>query len=100
MGLGIALAEEVPDRDGAPESRFRYLGTLKSKLTPRIVATPLEVGGSARGGAEAATVAAAAATFAAVRAFEGAASDRLPAKASRAAASVGVRIRGSVPASG
>lgn len=100
MGLGVALTEEVPDRDGAPESRFRYFGTLKSKLTPRIVATPLEVGGCARGGAEAATIAAAAATYAAVQTFEEAPSGRVPAKNSRAAASVGVRIRGSVPASG
>lgn len=100
MGVGVALAEEVTDREGTPEARFRYLGTLKEKLSPRIVGTPLEVGGSARGCAEAATIAAAAATYAAVQAFGGAGSTSVPAKASAAARSVGVRIRGSAPAPG
>ena len=100
MGIGVALSEEIASTDGWPDTRFRTLGTLKARQTPRIVGSAVAMGGAARGSAEAATIAAAAATYAAVQAFEQVSPPCLPMKASAAAHGVGVRIRGSAPPSG
>ncbi len=87
-GLGLALAEEVAHADGLPETRFRYLGTLKSKLTPPIHARGLGDGtaeaGACMGGAAAAVVVA-------VSRHEGRMRAALPMKDSAAARSIGVR---------
>ena len=100
MGVGVALSEEVAATDGWPDTRFRTLGTLKARQTPRIEGASVAFGGGARGCAEAATIAAAAATYAAVQAFEGVSPPALPMKASAAAHGVGVRLRGSAQPSG
>ncbi len=98
MGLGIALAEEVTEHEGDDEVRFRYLGTLKAKATPRIVGSLLDDPGGEREVAEACTVAVTAAVQCAVTAFDGTARD-VPMKSSPAAAGVGIRLRGTSPSS-
>ncbi len=87
-GLGLALAEEVGHADGMPETRFRYLGTLKSKLTP-----PIHARGQGGGAHEAGEClgGAAAAVAVAVSRHEGRMRSALPMKDSAAARAVGVR---------
>ncbi|MBM4393404.1 MAG: hypothetical protein FJ090_19960, partial [Deltaproteobacteria bacterium] len=87
-GLGLALAEEVAHVDGLPETRFRYLGTLKSKLMPPIHARGLGDGAPEAG---ACVGGAAAAVLSAVSRHEGTMRAALPMKDSAAARAVGVR---------
>ena len=88
MGVGLALSEGVVEHDGLPECRFRYLGTLKSKLSPAIHAEvldgpPVDLAESVAG--------AAASLLVAVSRHEGSTRAALPMKDSAAARSVGVR---------
>lgn len=96
MGLGVALSEEVAAIAGPhgdlPETRFRMLGLLKSKVTPPIFGHVV-VGGPAVDAADAALAATAAAVANAVSAFEGSGRASLPMKDSAAAKGVGVRLR-------
>ncbi len=96
MGLGAALSEEVATVTGPagsmPETRFRMLGLLKSKVSPRIVGQVV-VGGPAVDSADAAFAATAAAVCNAVSAFEGSGRAALPMKDSAAAKAVGVRVK-------
>jgi len=96
MGLGVALSEEVAAVSGPngelPETRFRMLGLLKSKVSPKIVGHVV-VGGPAVDAADAALAATAAAVANAVSAFEGSGRASLPMKDSAAAKGVGVRLR-------
>lgn len=92
MGAGVALSEEVASQGGLPENRFRYLGTFKSKLSPKVEASSVVIEGGCRDVAEAA-VASCAAVLSAVSKFEGKVRERLPMKDSAAARSVGVRVR-------
>lgn len=92
MGVGIACSEEVVHAAGLPEARFRYLGTLKSKVTPTILGQCVRLERGARDVAEVG-VGAAAAVMVAVSRHEGAMRTKLPMKDSGAAKSVGVRIR-------
>jgi len=54
MGLGVALAEEVEEKEGLPEVRFRMLGVLKPRGNPAFQVIPVAVGGGAREVSEAA----------------------------------------------
>jgi hypothetical protein len=92
------LSEEVVTTPEGDELRFRYLGTLKAKTTPRLVGSLLSVKGGERDMAEAAAVATSAAVQCAVVAFDGTARD-VPMKQSPAAAGVGIRVKGSAPPS-
>lgn len=96
MGVGVALSEEVATVMGEagpmPETRFRMLGVLKSKVSPRIVGHVV-VGGPAVDSADAAFSATAAAVANAVSAFEGSGRASLPMKDSAAARAVGVRVK-------
>lgn len=93
MGVGVALSEEVATMPGGlPETRFRMLGVLKSKLSPKILAKVV-VGGPPVDSADAAMAATVAAIVNAVAAFEGSARSSVPMKDSAAAKSVGVRVR-------
>lgn len=89
MGLGIALSEEVTAVDGVPESRFRFLGLIREKLTPAIRVRTVAVGGPARDVADATVAAVVSAIVRAVSPEVVA----LPLKTSPAARGVGVRIR-------
>ena len=89
MGVGYALCEEVPHTDAGDEVRFRYLGTLKSKLTPRVEVRLVPLPGGPREVDEAACVAVGAAIVGAVVRRDG--GERVPLKASNAARAVGVR---------
>ncbi len=105
MGVGVALSEEVADVDSEhgpmPETRFRMLGVLKSKVSPKIYARVVPAGaGEAWDCADAVVAATAAAVASAVSAFEGTARSRLPMKDSAAARGVGVRLRPPVVAPG
>ncbi len=105
MGVGVALSEEVADVESAqgpmPETRFRMLGVLKSKVSPKIHARVVPFGaGEAWDCADAVVAATAAAVASAVSAFEGAARSRLPMKDSAAARGVGIRLRPPVVAPG
>ncbi|MSP55698.1 MAG: 2Fe-2S iron-sulfur cluster binding domain-containing protein [Myxococcales bacterium] len=106
MGVGVALSEEVAltagDAGPMPETRFRMLGLLKSKVSPRIVGHVVLMRGAGAAGAgdsgcadcaDAALSATAAAIANAVSAFEGSGRASLPMKDSAAARSVGVRLR-------
>lgn len=99
MGVGIALSEEVAltvgDTGPMPETRFRMLGLLKSKVSPKIFGHVVHVDGDAaeRDCADAALAATAAAIANAVSAFEGGGRAALPMKDSAAARGVGVRLR-------
>lgn len=96
MGLGVALSEEVASLPGPngdlPETRFRMLGLLKSKVSPKVLGHVV-VGGPAVDSADAALAATAAAVANAVAAFEGSSRASLPMKDSAAAKGVGVRLR-------
>lgn len=96
MGVGAALSEEVATVTGEvgpmPETRFRMLGVLKSKVSPRIVGHVV-VGGPPVDSADAAFSATAAAVANAVSAFEGSGRASLPMKDSAAARAVGVRVK-------
>ncbi len=99
MGVGVALSEEVATlADGLPETRFRMLGVLKSKVSPTIIGYAVPWQGVGLDGedaevdsADAALAATAAAIANAVSAFEGKPRDHLPMKDSAAARAAGVR---------
>lgn len=105
MGVGVALSEEVADVESEhgpmPETRFRMLGVLKSKVSPKIFARVVLSGtGEAWDCADAVVAATAAAVASAVSALEGAARSQLPMKDSAAARGVGIRLRPPVVAPG
>lgn len=91
MGAGVALSEQVESFDGLPEFRFRMLGVLKPKVSPRIRSLVVGGTGPARDVSEAAVCATPAAIANAVSRAEGAARRSLPMKDSAAAKAAGVR---------
>ncbi len=89
MGVGIALSEEVEERAGLPEGRFRMLGVLKPKGSPALHVVPVVVGGGHREVSEVAVLAVPGAVAGALDA-EGALA-RLPMRETAAAKAVGAR---------
>jgi len=102
MGLGYALTEELPCRDGMPlTSKLREIGVLRAQDMPEVEVILLEVPSAegplgAKGMGEIGLVPTAAAVAGALFQYDGQARRRLPMKASPAARSLSVgRIPGS-----
>jgi len=96
MGIGYALSEELLIEDGVPDPRFRALGILKAKHTPRItsilVEEPDKAGPyGAKGIGEIGLVPTAPAIAAAIKSHSGKWHTRLPMRDTDAARGVGVR---------
>jgi xanthine dehydrogenase molybdenum-binding subunit len=98
MGIGYALSEELVVENGVPDLKFRNLGIIKAKFTPKITCILVEqpdLNGpwGAKGVGEIGLVPTAPAIAAAMQSHDGAWRTRLPMKDSIAARSVGVRQR-------
>lgn len=91
MGVGIALSEEVETKEGFGEGRLRYLGVLKSKVSPRLVGRAVGEGADARDISEAAVISPVGAVAGAVLAGDGVLRAAFPMKDSAAARGAGVR---------
>jgi xanthine dehydrogenase molybdenum-binding subunit len=97
MGIGYALSEELVIKDGVPDLRFRNLGILKSKYTPKITCILVEqpdLNGpwGAKGVGEIGLVPTAPAIAAALQSHDGTWRTQLPMKDTIAARALGVRI--------
>ena len=94
MGLGYALSEDLPCRDGRPEVLgLRDLGILRAKDTPRIdvilIEQPDEIGGyGAKGVGEIGLVPTAGAVAAALYSYDGVRRYKLPMSDAPAATAV------------
>ena len=98
MGIGYALSEELVVENGVPDTRFRALGILKAKHTPKITCVLVEqpdLNGpwGAKGVGEIGLVPTAPAIAAAMQSHDGIWRDQLPMKDSIAARALGVRVR-------
>ena len=96
MGIGYALSEELLMEGGVPDLRFRALGILKAKHTPRITSILVEepdLAGpyGAKGIGEIGLVPTAPAIAAAITSHSGTWHNRLPMRDTDAARGVGVR---------
>jgi hypothetical protein len=91
MGVGMALAEGRPERDGALDTRLRASGLAKVRATPRIEVRAVPFGASDHDVTWPACAATVAALARAVATYEGAPRTRLPMRDSMAATSAGVR---------
>jgi xanthine dehydrogenase molybdenum-binding subunit len=98
MGIGYALSEELVVDNGVPDLRFRNLGIIKSRFTPKITCILVEqedLNGpwGAKGVGEIGLVPTAPAIAAAMQSHDGEWRTQLPIKDSIAAKAVGVRLR-------
>jgi CO/xanthine dehydrogenase Mo-binding subunit len=98
MGIGYALSEELVVENGVPDLKFRNLGIIKSKFTPKITCILVEqpdLNGpwGAKGVGEIGLVPTAPAIAAAMQSHDGTWRNQLPMKDSIAARAVGVRQR-------
>ena len=98
MGIGYALSEELVVENGVPDTRFRNLGILKARYTPKITCILVEqpdLNGpwGAKGVGEIGLVPTAPAIAAAMQSHDGSWRTKLPMKDSIAARAVGVRVR-------
>ncbi|MEC7241177.1 MAG: selenium-dependent xanthine dehydrogenase [Myxococcota bacterium] len=98
MGIGYALSEELVVEEGVPDTRFRNLGILKARFTPKITCILVEqpdLNGpwGAKGVGEMGLVPTAPAIAAAIQSQDGIWRTRLPMKDSAAARALGVRTR-------
>jgi len=98
MGIGYALSEELVVTDGMPDQKFRNLGILKARHTPKISAILVEHGDAhgpwgAKGVGEIGLVPTAPAIAGAMYSFDKIWRTVLPMKDSVTAKSVGVKLR-------